>query len=133
MGLIETILVIIGSGGISGFITWVVTVKSQKQKEQALADQEGVKAKADLSTLERDIYLRLSTELDERLQRSSGRIGELEDTVKDMEVTIKLQTDNIKHLERVVNDYKQTCDNCKFRIEKKSNEINTTKPKRSPN
>jgi predicted RNase H-like nuclease (RuvC/YqgF family) len=133
MGIIEIILLIAGSGGVSGFITWAVTVKAQKKKENAIADQETVKARLDLHVLENQVF-------DNVVKRMQGLIDDLESenkrkdeinekhqkTLKTVEENQKqllhaneMLTGKVEHLEKIVQDYKETCDNCQFRLEKK--------------
>jgi len=131
--------ILLAIGGTSG-ITTILTLQIQRRKgkaeagqEEAKAHQEDVKAKKDLADLERDIYTRIvqtmNTEFDSQNQKIKSQneeitaqkkaITSLEDTQKDLLVTIKLQDDNIKQLQSVVTDYKETCDNCQIRIDKK--------------
>ena len=118
--------ILLAIGGTSG-ITTILTLQIQRRKgkaeagqEEAKAHQEDVKAKKDLADLERDIYTRLIETVNLELKSRDTKIKDLEDTQKDLLVTIKLQSENIGHLQSVVTDYKETCDNCQIRIEKKS-------------
>jgi hypothetical protein len=117
--------ILLAIGGTSG-LTTILTLQIQRRKgkaeagqEEAKAHQEGVKAKKDLADLERDIYTRLIETVNVELKSRDGKIKDLEDTQRDLYTTIKIQDDNIKHLQSVVKDYKDTCDNCQIRIEKK--------------
>lgn len=117
--------IFIAIGGTSG-LTTILTLQIQRRKgkaeagqEEAKAHQEDVKAKKDLADLERDIYTRLIETVNTELGQRDSKIKDLEDTQKDLLKTIEIQDGNIKHLQQTVNDYKETCDNCQVRIEKK--------------
>ena len=117
--------ILLAIGGTSG-ITTILTLQIQRRKgkaeagqEEAKAFQEDVKAKKDLADLERDIYTRLTETISIELQSRDKKIVELQNTQNDLLKTIDIQNDNIKHLQSVVTDYKETCDNCQIRIDKK--------------
>ena len=117
--------ILLAIGGTSG-ITTILTLQIQRRKgkaeagqEEAKAHQEDVKAKKDLADLERDIYTRLIETVNEELKSRDAKIENLEDTQKELLSTIKIQDGNIYRLNSIVNDYKETCDNCQIRIEKK--------------
>jgi predicted nucleic acid-binding Zn-ribbon protein len=93
--------------------------KTELKKSDAEAQQEETKAKKDLADLERDIYTRLIETVNNELGQRDTKIKHLEDTQKDLLKTIEIQTGNIEHLQKTVDDYKQTCDDCQFRITKK--------------
>jgi len=69
--------------------------------------------------LEHDIYTRLTETISIELQSRDKKIVELQTTQNELLKTIDIQNDNIKHLQSVVTDYKETCDNCQIRIDKK--------------
>ena len=117
--------ILLAIGGTSG-ITTILTLQIQRRKgkaeagqEEAKAHQEDVKAKKDLADLEHDIYTRLTETISIELQSRDKKIVELQNTQNDLLKTIDIQNDNIKHLQSVVTDYKETCDNCQIRIDKK--------------
>ena len=117
--------ILLAIGGTSG-ITTILTLQIQRRKgkaeagqEEAKAHQEDVKAKKDLADLERDIYTRLTETISIELQSRDKKIVELQNTQNELLKTIDIQNDNIKHLQSVVTDYKETCDNCQIRIDKK--------------
>jgi len=117
--------ILLAIGGTSG-ITTILTLQIQRRKgkaeagqEEAKAHQEDVKAKKDLADLEHDIYTRLTETISIELQSRDKKIVELQTTQNELLKTIDIQNDNIKHLQSVVTDYKETCDNCQIRIDKK--------------
>jgi hypothetical protein len=99
---------------VSIYIAWK-SRNHELKKSEAQAKQEEVKSKKDLSDLEHQIYVRLSEELNSQLNIRSKKIKDLEETQQDMLLTIKLQVGNIKSLSKLVEDYRKTCDDCKFR------------------
>lgn len=119
MGIIETLLVIIGSGGISGFITWLVTVKAQKKKENAIADQEVIRAKFDLNAFENQIFERVTNRMQLIIDDQEKQIVELKENQSQLLVANKLMQGKVEDLEKMVQDYKEICDTCQFRMEKK--------------
>ena len=92
--------------------------KSELKKTDAEALQQDVKAKKDLADLERDIYTRLIETINQELETRDEKINQLQETQKNLLKTIELQNGNIKHLQKMVDDYKATCDNCQVRIDK---------------
>ena len=119
---LEILLAIGGTSGISTILTLQIQRrkgKAEAGQEEAKAHQEDVKAKKDLADLEHDIYTRLTETISIELQSRDKKIVELQNTQNDLLKTIDIQNDNIKHLQSVVTDYKETCDNCQIRIDKK--------------
>jgi predicted nucleic acid-binding Zn-ribbon protein len=119
---IEILGLIGGTGGIATLLTLGIerrTKKAQARQEEARGNQEDVKAKKDLADLEREIYERIVSTMQSQFDNQSKEIKELKDTQKDLLKTIEIQDGNIKHLQETVNEYKQTCDDCQFRISKK--------------
>lgn len=117
--------IFIAIGGTAG-ITSILTLQIQRRKEKASAGQEEakekqevVKSKKDLADLERDIYERIVATMQEQFDSQSKEISKLKETQKDLITTIEIQKGNIEHLQRTVDDYKETCDSCQFRMEKK--------------
>lgn len=96
---------------------------TELKKSDAEAQQEETKAKKDLADLERDIYTRLIETVNNELGERDTKIKNLEDTQKDLLKTIEIQSGNIQHLQKTVDDYKQTCDDCQFRITKKIGKV----------
>jgi predicted nucleic acid-binding Zn-ribbon protein len=92
--------------------------KSELKKTDAEALQQDIKAKKDLADLERDIYTRLIGTINQELMTRDEKINQLQETQKNLLKTIELQNGNIKHLQKMVDDYKATCDNCQVRIDK---------------
>jgi predicted nucleic acid-binding Zn-ribbon protein len=92
--------------------------KSELKKTDAEALQQDIKAKKDLADLERDIYTRLIETINQELETRDQKINQLQETQKNLLKTIELQNGNIKHLQKMVDDYKATCDNCQVRIDK---------------
>jgi hypothetical protein len=92
--------------------------KSELKKTDAEALQQDIKAKKDLADLERDIYTRLIETINQELETRDEKINQLQETQKNLLKTIELQNGNIKHLQKMVDDYKATCDNCQVRIDK---------------
>jgi uncharacterized protein HemX len=116
--------ILLAIGGTSG-ITTILTLQIQRRKgkaeagqEEAKAHQEDVKAKKDLADLERDIYTRLISTVNTELETRDKKIDTLQETQNNLLKTIDLQNGNIKHLQKMVDDYKATCDNCQVRIDK---------------
>jgi len=114
--------ILLAIGGTSG-ITTILTLQIQRRKgkaeagqEEAKAHQEDVKAKKDLADLERDIYTRLTETISIELQSRDKKIVELQNTQNDLLKTIDIQSGNIKHLQKTVDDYKKKCDNCQFKL-----------------
>jgi len=93
--------------------------KADLKKTYAEALQEDIKAKKDLADMERDIYTRLIETVESELKHRDEKINTLEETQKNLLKTIEIQEGNIKHLQATVNEYKQTCDDCQYRIAKK--------------
>jgi chromosome segregation ATPase len=93
--------------------------KADLKKTYAEALQEDIKAKKDLADMERDIYTRLIETVESELKHRDEKINVLEETQKNLLKTIEIQEGNIKHLQETVNEYKQTCDDCQYRIAKK--------------
>lgn len=93
--------------------------KADLKKTYAEALQEDIKAKKDLADMERDIYTRLIETVESELKHRDEKINVLEETQKNLLKTIEIQEGNIKHLQETVNEYKQTCDDCQYRISKK--------------
>jgi chromosome segregation ATPase len=85
---------------------------TELKKSDAEAQQEETKAKRDLAGLEREIYERIVSTMQSQFDNQNKEINELK-------ATIQLYVGNIKHLQKTVDDYKQTCDDCQFRINKK--------------
>jgi hypothetical protein len=119
MGIVEIILLIAGSGGVSGFVTWAVTVKAQKKKENAIADQEVIRAKFDLNAFENQIFERVTNRMQLIIDEQEKHIGELKENQSQLLIANNLMQGKIDVLEKMVQDYKETCDNCQFRLEKK--------------
>lgn len=94
--------------------------KADLKKTYAEALQEDIKAKKDLADMERDIYTRLIETVESELKHRDEKINVLEETQKNLLKTIEIQEGNIKHLQETVNEYKQTCDDCQYRISKKA-------------
>lgn len=92
--------------------------KAELKKTDAEALQQDIKAKKDLADLERDIYTRLIGTINQELMTRDEKINQLQETQKNLLKTIELQNGNIKHLQKMVDDYKATCDNCQVRIDK---------------
>jgi hypothetical protein len=122
----QVIGLIFGSGGVFSAITYFLMFKINKKKENAIADQENVTAKKNMADLESEIYARLTQRLTNELDTRDAKIKDLEETQRLTEQTqkglidtIRVQDGNIKHLQTIVNEYKQTCDECQFRLSKK--------------
>jgi response regulator RpfG family c-di-GMP phosphodiesterase len=116
--------IFIAIGGTAG-ITSILTLQIQRRKEKASAGQEEakekqevVKSKKDLADLEREIYERIVATMQEQFDSQSKEIETLKWTQKDLIATIEIQKGNIEHLQKTVNEYKETCDTCQFRQEK---------------
>jgi galactokinase len=127
MGIIEIILLIAGSGGVSGFITWLVTMKAQKKREEGYAQQETargkqetVKAEFDLREFEKSIFREVSEMLKEQTDNLKKENEELREEVGQLRTANLLNSGKITELEKLVKDYKDICDTCQFRLEKKS-------------
>ena len=119
MDIIQIILLIAGSGGVSGFITWAVTVKAQRKKENAVADQEEVRARLDLHELENTVFDKISSRMQLIIDDQEKQISELKENQAQLIMANKLMEGKIEDLERLVQDYKDVCDTCQFRAEKK--------------
>jgi predicted nucleic acid-binding Zn-ribbon protein len=115
----QVIGLIFGSGGVFSVITYFLMFRINKKKENAVADQETVTAKKNMADLESEIYARLTQRLTNELDTRDAKIKDLEETQKGLIDTIRVQDGNIKHLQTIVNEYKQTCDECQFRLSKK--------------
>ena len=115
----QVIGLIFGSGGVFSVITYFLMFRINKKKENAVADQETVTAKKNMADLESEIYARLTQRLTNELDTRDAKIKDLEQTQKGLIDTIRVQDGNIKHLQTIVNEYKQTCDECQFRLSKK--------------
>jgi len=115
----QVIGLIFGSGGVFSVITYFLMFRINKKKENAVADQETVTAKKNMADLESEIYARLTQRLTNELDTRDAKIKDLEQTQKGLIDTIRVQDGNIKHLQTIVNEYKQTCDECQFRVAKK--------------
>ena len=123
--------IFIAIGGTAG-ITSILTLQIQRRKERASAGQEEArekqeitKSKKDLADLERDIYERIVSTLQEQfdsqnkiIDKQSKEIKTLKDTQNELLFTVKLQNEQIEILQGTVDEYKTTCDNCQFRMEK---------------
>jgi response regulator RpfG family c-di-GMP phosphodiesterase len=116
--------IFIAIGGTAG-ITSILTLQIQRRKEKASAGQEEakekqevVKSKKDLADLEREIYERIVATMQQQFDSQSKEIETLKWTQKDLIATIEIQKGNIEHLQKTVNEYKETCDTCQFRQEK---------------
>jgi predicted nucleic acid-binding Zn-ribbon protein len=121
MNWLEIFLAIGGTAGITSILTLQIQRRKEKAsagQEEAKEKQEIVKSKKDLADLERDIYERIVATMQEQFDSQSKEIATLKDTQKGLLKTIEIQDGNIKHLQKTVNEYKETCDNCKFREEK---------------
>jgi len=140
LSIISTVLAFLTGGGLVA----ILTVRQQKRQKEGEATQSVERGKQEqLTTVEIQdrIYERLNSRLDVELERRDKKIDELEvdakerdSIIKDMAVTIELQDGNlkhqdkkikeqdlkIKHLENTVKEYKETCDTCQFRLEKKA-------------
>ena len=119
--------------GGTATITSILTLQIQRRKERASAGQEEarekqekVKSKKDLADLERDIYERIVATLQEQFDLQNKQIHDQDvkivkqnDEIKQLKYANELQKGNIIALEKIVKDYKETCDNCQIRIDKK--------------
>ena len=128
----ELFLALGGFGTITTVLTFMFTVRYVKRKERATAGQEearekqeDTKAKKDLADLERDIYERIVSTLQEQfdsqnkiIEKQSKEIKTLKETQDQLQFTVKLQNEQIEILQGTVDEYKATCDNCQFRMEK---------------
>jgi FixJ family two-component response regulator len=128
MNWLEIFLAIGGTAGVTSILTLQIQRRKEKAsagQEEAKEKQEIVKSKKDLADLERDIYERIVATMQEQfnkqdlvIEKQSKEIKTLTETQKDLITTIEIQKGNIEHLQKTVNEYKETCDNCKFREEK---------------
>jgi uncharacterized membrane protein YhiD involved in acid resistance len=115
-----------GAFGGFGTIVAILTLQIERRTKKAIASQEeakgkqeDVKSKKDLADLEREIYERIVNTMQTQFDAQSKEINDLKDIQKDLLITIKIQEGNIESLQQTVNEYKKTCDDCQFRIEKK--------------
>jgi hypothetical protein len=128
MNWLEIFLAVGGTAGITSILTLQIQRRKEKAsagQEEAKEKQEIVKSKKDLADLERDIYERIVATMQEQfnkqdivIEKQSKEIKTLTETQKDLITTIDIQKGNIEHLQKTVNEYKETCDTCQFRQEK---------------
>jgi hypothetical protein len=140
MGIVEIILIIIGSGGLTGLITWAVTVKAQKKREnavalreEALAEQEEVRARFDLSEFENQVFERVLNRVeneskvkDDIIEKQGKEITQLKENQSNIMKANEILMGRVEYLEQeldvhksMVSDYKETCDKCQFRLDNK--------------
>jgi tRNA(Ser,Leu) C12 N-acetylase TAN1 len=116
--ILEIIALLGGSTGI----TALLMLQIQRRKAKAEAGQEEGKEKAEHANAQKitdEVYALMSVRLKEQFEEMTKEIEQLQETQTQLKFTVKLQTDQITYLEMVVKEYKETCDNCKFRIETK--------------
>ena len=121
MNWLEIFLAIGGTAGITSILTLQIQRRKEKAsagQEEAKEKQEIVKSKKDLADLEREIYERIVATMQQQFDTQSKEIETLKWTQKDLIATIEIQKGNIEHLQKTVNEYKETCDTCQFRQEK---------------
>jgi len=133
MNWLEIFLAIGGTAGI----TSILTLQIQRRKESASAGQEEakekqevVKSKKDLADLERGIYERIVGTLQEQFDLQNKQINDQNIKISEQNIMIaqlthanQIQIGNIETLQKIVNNYKDTCDNCQIRIDKNKNKI----------
>jgi hypothetical protein len=115
MDWIERIVLFVMGGGLFTLIT----LRASKKKVNAEADSAVLRNRFDVVDFENKITERVVLRLEGDNLKKENKINELSETVEQMGVTIKIQAKNIEALHKEVNDYKETCDNCQFRLEKK--------------
>jgi response regulator RpfG family c-di-GMP phosphodiesterase len=121
MNWLEIFLAVGGTAGITSILTLQIQRRKEKAsagQEEAKEKQEIVKSKKDLADLEREIYERIVATMQQQFDTQSKEIETLKWTQKDLIATIEIQKGNIEHLQKTVNEYKETCDTCQFRQEK---------------
>ena len=114
---IELFLALGGTSGISVLFMHQI----QRRKEKALAGQEEGKEKAEHANAQKitdEVYALMSSRLREQFQEMTKEIERLEETQKQLQFTVRFQAEQIQSLEKIVDEYKATCDNCQFRMEK---------------
>lgn len=102
------VLSMIGISGATGLITWLVTIKIQRKKEGAFADQEVAKVdqeKANAIDKTGDIYKKLTAHVDEMLDDMRAELKE----VKEENKVLKQE---VKQLSTDLDFYKKKCKNC---------------------
>jgi response regulator RpfG family c-di-GMP phosphodiesterase len=121
MNWLEIFLAVGGTAGITSILNLQIQRRKEKAsagQEEAKEKQEIVKSKKDLADLEREIYERIVATMQQQFDTQSKEIETLKWTQKDLIATIEIQKGNIEHLQKTVNEYKETCDTCQFRQEK---------------
>jgi FixJ family two-component response regulator len=131
MNWLEIFLAIGGTAGIGT----ILTLQIQRRKERASAGQEEakekqelVKSKKDLADLERDIYERIVDTMQKQFDAQNLKISEQNIIIEQLKFANQIQIGNIEALQKIVNDYKETCDNCQIRIDKNKVKTNLPKP-----
>jgi hypothetical protein len=121
MNWLEIALAFGGFGTFTAVLTFLITIRYIKRKERAIAGQEEGKERQENLTAQKmtdEVYALMSLRLKEQFDGMNAEIKTLKDTQRGLLKTIEIQDGNIKHLQKTVNEYKETCDNCKFREEK---------------
>lgn len=118
----ELFLALGGFGTLTSALTFFITIRYIKRKERAIAGQEEGKEKQEHLNAQKitdEVYTLMSQRLKTQFDEMNGEIKTLKETQKGLLKTIEIQDGNIKHLQQQVTDYKETCDSCQFRMEKK--------------
>lgn len=125
MNWLEIFLALGGFGAITAILTFIFTVRYVRRKESASAGQEEakekqevVKSKKDLADLERDIYERIVDTMQKQFDAQNKKISEQNKIIDELKFANQIQIGNIEDLQKIVNDYRETCDNCQVRQEK---------------
>jgi hypothetical protein len=121
MNWLEIALAFGGFGTFTAVLTFLITIRYIKRKERAIAGQEEGKERQENLTAQKmtdEVYALMSLRLKEQFDGMNAEIKTLKETQKDLITTIEIQKGNIEHLQKTVNEYKETCDTCQFRQEK---------------
>ena len=107
--------------GGTATITSILTLQIQRRKERATAGQEEAKEKQEHLNAQKitdEVYTLMSSRLKEQFDGMNKEIKILKETQAGLLKTIEIQKGNIEHLQKTVDNYKETCDSCQFRQEK---------------